>query len=282
MDHGPSATAQGVAERRAAHQLLDQPRVLEDHLAVEILGPEQAAALRADPRRSEGHPLAFVLRAFVAVRSRIAEEELALAVARGVQQYVVLGAGLDTFAYRNPYPGLRVVEVDHPATQAWKRQRLAEAGIDVPAGVAFAPIDFEAQPLVDVLHQAGVGAGCPSFFSWLGVTPYLEPTTVIATLRGLVALSQGGGGVVFDYWVSPEGLDPTRQAAFDVLAARVRAVGEPFRGFLDPARLHGELMSMGYRHATDLGPDELNARYFAGRADGLRVGSLGHVMTALP
>lgn len=281
IDNRPSATAQRVALRRAAHQLLDRPRVLEDRLALAILGAEQAAALRADPRRFNGDPLALVLRAFLVVRSRIAEEALALAVARGIQQYVVLGAGLDTFAYRNPYPKLRVVEVDHPATQAWKRRRLAEAGIEVPASVAFASIDFESQQLIEVLRQAGVVAGRPSFFSWLGVTQYLEPTTVLATLSGLVALAQDGGGVVFDYTIAPDSLEPTRRAAFDVLAARVRAAGEPFRGFFDPPQLVGELTRMGYRHTTDLGPEQINARYFAGRADGLRVGSVGHIMTAL-
>ena len=106
--------------RRAAHQLLDDPRVHNDPLALAILGDTEAVAMRADPRRFEAGPVAPILRAFLAVRSRLAEDMLAQAVAAGVRQYVILGAGLDTFAYRNPYPALRVFEVDHPATQTWK------------------------------------------------------------------------------------------------------------------------------------------------------------------
>lgn len=125
----PSRTAQGTANLRAAHQLMDHPRIFDDPLALRIIGVQAEAAVRANAGRG---PLAS-FRPFVAVRSRYAEDELARAVQRGVHQYVVLGAGLDTFAYRNPYPGLRVFEVDHPATQAWKRGRLQDAGIAVPS-----------------------------------------------------------------------------------------------------------------------------------------------------
>ena len=120
-----SETAQRVALRRAAHQLLDQPPVFADPVALRIIGAYAADALQASPRTFEVTPLAPYLRAFMAVRSRYAEEQLARAVAASARQYVVLGAGLDTFAYRNPWPDLRVFEVDHPATQAWKRARLA-------------------------------------------------------------------------------------------------------------------------------------------------------------
>ena len=141
----PSLTAQRVALRRAAHQLLDHPVVFADPLALAILGPEAEAALRADPKSAGTSRIAPYLRAFLAARGSFAEEELARAVERGVGQYVVLGAGLDTFAFRNPYPpgALQVYEVDHPATQAWKRQRLAEAGIAVPPDLMFAPLDFQ-------------------------------------------------------------------------------------------------------------------------------------------
>src|SRR5208337_2845591 len=148
-----SRTAQRVAIRRAAHQLLDHPRVLDDPLALRIIGSEAEEVLRSDPKESHAFSRAF--RAFMAARSRYAEDELAHAVAHGVRQYVVLGAGLDTFAYRNPYPELRVFEVDHPATQAWKREQLEAAGIAVPASLTFVPIDFERQTLVDGLTRAG-------------------------------------------------------------------------------------------------------------------------------
>src|SRR5262245_9719822 len=159
----PSRTAEGAATRRALHRLLDDPRVHDDPLALAILGDAQAAAVRADPRRFEDGIVGRVLRAFLAVRSRIAEDALAEAVARGVRQYVVLGAGLDTFAYRNPHPGLHVFEVDHPATQAWKRQRLADSGITVPAGVTFAAVDFATEALPAALGGAGVRDDVPTF-----------------------------------------------------------------------------------------------------------------------
>src|SRR5580700_6523867 len=149
-----SRTAQRVAIRRAAHQLLDEPKVLDDPLALRIIGTEAAAALRSDPK--EDHVFARAFRAFMAARSRYAEDELARAVEVGVTQYVILGAGLDTFAYRNPHPGLRVFEIDHPATQTWKREQLQSAGIAVPVGLTFVPVDFEGQTLADGLGRAGL------------------------------------------------------------------------------------------------------------------------------
>ena len=130
----PSATAQRVAMRRAAHQLLDDPKVFDDPVALRIIGKESASALQADPHQFETTPLSPYLRAFVAARSRYTEDELALGVRRGASQYVILVAGLDTFAYRNPYPEglLHVFEVDYPTTQAWKRVRLEEIGIPLP------------------------------------------------------------------------------------------------------------------------------------------------------
>jgi methyltransferase (TIGR00027 family) len=231
IESRPSLTAERVAIRRAAHQLLDDPRVHDDPLALAILADAQAAAMRADPRRFEDGPIAGALRAFLAVRSRLAEDALAQAVAAGVRQYVVLGAGLDTFAYRNPFPALRVFEVDHPATQARKRQRLADAHITVPAGVTFVAVDFAVEPLPRAMRAAGVRSEEPSFFSWLGVTPYLEPAKVLATLAAIASFAANGGGVTLDYNVPTGSLAPLPRKAFEVLAARVAAAGEPFRGF---------------------------------------------------
>lgn len=276
----PSRTAQRVALRRAAHQLIDRPLVHEDPIALRIIGAEQAAALRADPAQFERGPIAPVLRAFLAVRSRIAEDALAAAVADGVSQYAVLGAGLDTFAYRNPFPHLEVFEIDHPATQAWKRERLAEGGLVVPANVSFAAIDFEAQRLPDVLRAAGLDASRPTFFSWLGVTPYLETTTTLETLESIALFAPGGGGVVFDYTVPPESLPLLHRAAFALVAKRVRDAGEPFRGFFEPERIATSLRAMGFTSVTDLGGDEINARWLADRRDGLRVGSAGRIIVA--
>jgi methyltransferase (TIGR00027 family) len=277
----PSSTAQRVAMKRAAHQLLDGPKVFDDPLALHMVGKEHASALRADPRQFEATALSPYLRAFVAARSRYAEDELALGVRRGVCQYVILGAGLDTFAYRNPHPHgvLHVFEVDHPTTQTWKRARLKEAGIPLPNDLTFAPVDFETQTLSERLVGAGYDSGKCTFFSWLGVTEYLTTEAVMTTLR-FIASAPVGSGVVFDYVLSPSLLTPVQRSRFDAIAQRVASAGEPWQTFFDPGLLAMDLRAMGFGYSEDNGPEEINARYFDGRKDGLRVGSLSHIMKA--
>ena len=281
QDARPSRTAMRVAMRRAAHQLFDHPKVLLDPIALPIVGPEAAAKLEAERSRHESR-MARNLRAFLVVRSRFAEDELARAVGRGVRQYVVLGAGLDTFAYRNPYADLavRVFEVDHPATQEWKRRRLAAAGIAIPPSVTYAPVDFERQTLAEGLKLAGFDASKAAFFSWLGVTMYLTEDAVMATF-GFIASTPPGGGVAFDYAVPRSSLNWVGRLALDALSHRVAAAGEPFRTFFDPSALAERLRRIAVRQVEDLDAGQINARYFKDRADRLRVtGSLGHLMSA--
>jgi methyltransferase (TIGR00027 family) len=278
-----SRTAQRVAIRRAAHQLLDEPRVLDDPLALRIIGSEDEAALRSDPK--EDHAFARAFRAFMAARSRYAEDELARAVASGVSQqrvtqYVILGAGLDTFAYRNPHPGLRVFEIDHPATQAWKREHLDAAGIPIPPSLTFVPVDFEHQTLADALASSGLNTNAPAFFSWLGVTPYLTCEACMTTLS-VIARMPAGSGVVFDFAIDPALLNAGQRQALDALSARVARYGEPFQLFFDPAKLQAELKALGFHRTEFLQGAQINARYFQNRADGLQVrGGLGHLMSA--
>jgi methyltransferase (TIGR00027 family) len=266
--------------RRAAHQVLDRPTVFEDPTAVRMAGGP-GADFDERLRRSEQSPIAPFLRAFMAVRSRCAEDELARAMTRGVTQYVVLGAGLDTFCCRNPYPAdkLRLFEVDHPATQMWKRERIDAAGLRPTGALTFVPVDFETQSLGAALEAAGYAACERALFSWLGVAPYLDAPTVKATLR-FVAAAPAGSGVVFDYAVSPDGLNPVQRVVFDTLSSKVAAVGEPFRSFFDPQALAAELREIGFREIDDLDPDALNHRYFRGRADGLKVGGLARLLIA--
>src|SRR5215470_17263725 len=186
----PSRTAHRVALGRAAHQLWDNPRVLDDPVALKIVGPDVAEELsRSEPAEA----FEKYLRAFIVARSRYAEDQLADAIRRGVTQYVVLGAGLDTFAYRNPFEHLRVFEVDHAATQAWKRSCLHSGGIATPASLIFVPVNLETQTLATELDRAGFKADQPAFFSWLGVTPYLGRETVLGTLAWLISICSRNG-----------------------------------------------------------------------------------------
>ncbi|HTR49039.1 MAG TPA: class I SAM-dependent methyltransferase [Verrucomicrobiae bacterium] len=276
----PSRTAYMVAMRRAAHQIFDNPKVLDDPIALPILGPDAKERILSEPRFLNRFGRA--VRAAMAVRSRYAEDQLARALERGTRQYVILGAGLDTFAYRNPHAqtGLRVFEVDYPATQEWKRQRLAEAGIAIPASVIFAPVDFEHQTLPEGLRLAGFDASKPAFFSWLGVTMYLAKDTVMGTLR-FVASCAPGGGVALDYMVPRETLNLAGRLVYDALSRRVAKAGEPFRTFFEPQELQAEVARIGFHGIENLGPGEINARYFKDRADGLRVpGLLGRFLSA--
>jgi methyltransferase (TIGR00027 family) len=276
-----SATAQRAAVKRAAHQLLDDPKVFEDPIALRIIGKESASALQADPHQFENTPLSPYLRAFVAARSRWAEDELALGIRRGVRQYVILGAGLDTFAYRNPHPQgvLHVFEVDHPTTQAWKRTRLDEAGIALPDDLTFAPVDFETQTLEEGLRAVGYDPGRSTFFSWLGVTEYLTAEAVMATLR-FIASAPIRNAVVFDYVLSPSLLTTAQRFRFDAIAQRVALAAEPWKTFFEPGLLTRDLRAMGFGCVEDNGQEQINTRYFKNRKDGLRVGGLSHVMIA--
>jgi methyltransferase (TIGR00027 family) len=260
-----SKTALKVAIRRAAHQLIDRPRVLDDPIAVRLIG----TGFARDMERAM-HKVARDFRLFMAARSRYAEDRLAASVAHGVAQYVVLGAGLDTFAYRNPFPSLKVFEVDFPATQRWKRDLLAEAAVDLPASLTFVPLDFEHKTLSEGLAEAGFNAGLPAFFGWLGVVPYLTLDAFRSTLATIGQLP-AGTAVTFDYVFAPETLSPKRRMVFDTLAKRVEAAGEPFRLFFATDELEKELHTAGFHRIEQVDSDRLNGLYFKDRADGLKL-----------
>jgi methyltransferase (TIGR00027 family) len=273
----PSRTAHAAAAHRAAHQVLEGGRIFSDPLAVRILAStDQAIASDA-----ELHPRRRLMRLFIAVRGRFAEDAVAAAVARGVRQLVVLGAGLDTFAYRNPYTTdsqrLAVFEVDHPATQAWKRGRLAEVGLPVPPWLTFAPVDFERQTMADGLQATGFDPARPAIVTWLGVVPYLTHDAVFATLGWIASLREAE--VVFDYAEPPEALAGDQRAAHELRAARVAAAGEPWITYFTPARLATDLRALGFSSVEDLGPAEIGARFF-GRPSTQPGRSGGHVLRA--
>jgi methyltransferase (TIGR00027 family) len=271
-----------VALRRATHQVLDRPVVLDDPVAIPLLGNDVASALRDNPAAYERGPLDTYLRAFMVARSRFAEDHLDAARDAGVTQYVLLGAGLDTFAYRQrrTEPGLRVFEVDQPATQGWKRQLVEAARIDVPANVCYVPVDFEHDRLDDSLARAGFDPGAGAVFCWLGVTMYLTLDAIDTTLRYVAASAGPHGGVAFDYSIDRAMMSGPQLAVYDALAARVAAAGEPWVATFFPDALAARLRGLGFTLVEDAGAEELNARYFADRDDGLRVGRLARMMWA--
>jgi methyltransferase (TIGR00027 family) len=276
----PSSTAFRVAMRRAAHQILDRPLVLEDPIALRIVGSRRADEIRANPKRYDSS-FGRALRLFLVARSRCAEDALASAVARGVRQYVILGAGLDTFAYRSPFgPNqLRVFEVDMPTTQALKRDLLARTKIEPPASLTFVPVDFETQSLSERLRAAGLREDEPTFFSWLGVTMYLTRDTVLATLED-VARRPSGSGITFDYMLPPNRLPLLRRIGFYLVARRVAAAGEPWKTWFEPDELARALRAMGFTQLEELDGPALDRRFFGGRERHVGGTSVGRVMTA--
>ena len=242
-----------------------------------ILGPGyQEEALRAPDKRTR--PYSAAMRAFLVARSRYAEDQLVEAYRSGVRQYCLLGAGLDTFAYRNDLPGLRVYEVDHPATQAWKQTMLSTSGILIPETMRFVPVDFERQVLKAELERGGFDFAQPCYFAWLGVVPYLTREAFRRTLA-MIAGMPLQTGVTFDYGLPRASLPPLEQMAHDSLAARVAAAGEPFRLFFTPQEVRKELHA--FWMIEDLNTADISSRYFAGRTDGFGLlGSAAHLLTA--
>lgn len=296
MEEGrPSATSMIAAMFRAAHLFLDsEPKVLLDDFALPLSGVGNEAALRATldalltetARRTDlefAHAVFNFYRAFVLMRNRYAEDELEKAIARGVRQYVILGAGLDSFAYRHHDPAKRVqvFEVDHPATQQWKRTQLQELHVPLPSHLTFIPLDLEQQTLQEALQAGGYQIELPGFFSWLGVTQYLTEEAVFKTFR-LVASATPGGEIVFEYALQEARLDEVNRRMLAVFKANSAARGEPWLSFFEPVSLAARLKEVGFTEVEDFGPEEANARYFSDRADGLklRVPSPAHMMKA--
>jgi methyltransferase (TIGR00027 family) len=273
-DGQPSLTARGAAVYRAIHQKHEGGAIFRDPFAEKILDAETRATLdeiAADPSRRG-------IRLFIASRSRFSEEALAACVGRGARQVVVLGAGLDTFALRNPWPDVRVFEVDFPATQAWKRERLREAGLAVPDTLTFAPVDFEHESLTEGLARAGFRRDQPAFFQWLGVTPYLTRETISSTLDFIASIP--ASAVVFDYTKPFQSYIPEQRARLMTMAENAEARGEPWLSFFDPPELADILRSKGFTDVEDAGFAALVSRFSSELGKGLQPGTGGHVIRA--
>ena len=242
----PSWTARGAAVMRAAHRLDDEPRIFDDPYALGLTGLEDEAHLRA-VLEAQAMPDFARMRMFFAVRSRYTEDCLRAAGQRGVTQYVILGAGLDSFAYRagDLLDSIRVYEVDRPADQEWKRERLAAMGVPIPRGLVYAPADFERDSLNVILSKAGVDLQLPIFFSWLGVTQYLREEAVFETLAQ-VALSAPGSEIVFEFTVTDDSLDEADRRLVEDYARRAEGFGEPWLSRFDPEVIENELLRLGF------------------------------------
>jgi methyltransferase (TIGR00027 family) len=240
---------------------------MDDYLALGLAGREGLALL--DRLRAEvPEPYLLAFSRWMCVRARLPEDIVEQAAAGGIGQYVILGAGLDSFAYRRGdlLGRLRVFEVDHPATQAWKRRRLAGLGVELPARLVFAPADFERQTLREALELAGFDFGQLAVFSWVGVTMYLTVDAIHATLATL-AQCPPGTRVVLTYNQPAAALAGSTAQIAATFAGLAAEMGEPFISRFLPGEIAQLLRGHGFGEITDLGADEARAAYFPGKAN---------------
>jgi methyltransferase (TIGR00027 family) len=256
-----------AAAARALHRLEPPPLVLDDTLAL-ALGGEDARELMAR-LQSEMPPEALLsFSRWICIRARVPEDAVARAIENGVDQYVILGAGLDSFAYRRPElcQHLRVFEVDHPASQAWKRRRVEELGIAIPPQLVFAPVDFEHQALRDGLVAAGFDPTKPAVFSWLGVTIYLTLAAIRATLATVCA-GAPGTTIIMEYGQPPSALNDFGREVQQAVRAMVVGMGEPIITSFIPSEIDELVRGEGFGNVTHFGPEEALETYFPGRQD---------------
>lgn len=259
-----SGTAWGVMVLRAAHQLFDEPpRILDDPVAPLLLDDDTRTML-GDPARRDRARAVRALQAHVLVRSRYAEDQLESAVAHGIRQFVSLGAGYDTFAYRQPpwAQVLQIFEVDQAATQLAKRERLTAAGVPVPDNVTYVAADFRRETLAQALVRSGFDMSMQTFISCLGVLVYLEAAAVDAIFHFAAALASGSE-IVVTFRRQRDADDSSE------LSAAVAARGEPWISAFDPEALRAALLTMGFASVTLVFGSELDVRYTLRRTDGL-------------
>lgn len=277
-----SKTSEVAAAIRAGHLAFDDPpKIFEDPLAGDLVMIPFYRAI-AKSRAVNWISANLVFRRLrpviveILIRARYAEDQLSKAVERGVRQYVLLGAGLDSFAWRHPAwsEGMRVFEVDHPATQETKRHRLAELGLAIPDYLEFAPVDFERETVADCLARSSFARDRTAFFNWMGTVPYLTREAVFNTLNSLASFACPGSEIVFEYTIPLGFFDPQARKAHEKGQRYVSRRGEPWIFFADPRQLPGEIEQCGYQVIENVSPTEMEERYLAGRKDGLHTSSV--------
>ncbi len=301
LSTGGSRTAVRVALLRALHAENDEPRIFNDYLAGKLVTSEERADFESIVIATLGEfcpeidvsnltPASCMRRGLraattqelIIARARFTEDHLLSCVERGLSQYVILGAGLDTFAQRRAdlQDRLTVFEIDHPETQEFKRARLAAAGLACPPNLHFLPADFERESVFDVLLRSPFRSDRAAFFSWAGVTYYLSSEAVFGVLQSIRRVAAPGSCVVFDF-IDLETFDPLKASArIRAIMERVRQLGEPMITGFDPDRLSAMLAALGFLVVEALSPEEQLSRYFNGRTDGLRASEHFHLVLA--
>jgi methyltransferase (TIGR00027 family) len=264
----PDNTAVRVALWRALHVQVDPPpHVLEDEVGLQLVDPDEGWRSRPDMS-----PFTRPFRAAIVARARFIEDLVTEQTVRGVGQYVLLGAGLDTFAQRRPELAahLLVFEIDQPGPQAWKRQRLVDLGLGIPPFLRLVPVDFEAgDGWWERLAAAGFDSGRPAVVASTGVSMYLTKEATAATLRQVAALAPGST-LVMSFMLPFDLVDPEIRPAMERAAAGARASGTPFISFFTPAQMLTLAREAGFREVQHVSAAALAERYFSGRTDGLR------------
>ncbi len=277
MEKGkPSRTAEFVAAVRAAHLLYDRPLLFEDPFAIQLT----SATWRVICQNRLLHWLVMkrilgALRPFhgqILARSRYAEDHLDKAISAGVRQYVLIGAGLDSFVLRRQdvIPLLKVYELDHPATQMAKRERLAQLQIPMPTNLEFVPVDLERETIAEALARSSYSPASQAFFSWLGTTLYLTRDAVLGSLRSIARYAARGSELVLDYRISEELLSASARKTREKIRRFTARRAEPLKSTFDPRTLQQEVSPLGFEVAEHLPPEEQWTRYFAKRNDDLR------------
>jgi len=280
----PSASAQFAAAHRAYHLMHDRPAILEDSAAGWLLGPPLSAILRVAPLRwLFWRPLLAKVRpisTFVVVRSRYTEDTVEDSIRQGCRQYVILGAGLDSWALRHNEPAVTVFELDHPATQQWKEARIRSRLGALPSPLVLIPVDFERESIADVLPSHGFDPRASAFVSWLGTICYLTRGAIEEAFTSLARVCAPGSRIAFDYFQPKSTMSPSDLQLFEALDEGGARRGEPMQTLLDAEEMAEIVLSAGFRVVEDLSASDIRRRYLAQRTDGLDIAGFARLCCA--